>query len=166
MTGDHRGATRRPEDTGGGRGPGGGHPPARRERPPTRPPAYPAIVSGGRPTHGELAGVIVLESPAPRIAGDLGHAGTFGFPVRYGVPRGFAFADLVTGDPSNLGLVIDTIHELEAAGVRFVVADCGFFSVFHREISRRRLGTLPLQQPDAAAAARAHAPGGRAGAEC
>ena len=79
--------------------------------------------------------MIVLESPAPRIAGDLGHAGTFGFPVRYGVPRGFPFADLVAGDPSHLGLVMDTIHGLEAAGVRFVVADCGFFSVFHREIS-------------------------------
>ena len=93
------------------------------------------VLSGGRPTHGELAGVLVLESPAPRVPGDLGHAGTFGFPVRYGVPRGFPFADLVAGDPSRLGLVIETIRELVGAGVRFVVADCGFFSVFHREIS-------------------------------
>ena len=94
------------------------------------------LVKGGFSTYGQVAGIIVLESPVPRIPGDLGHAATFDFPVRYGVPEGFPFSDLIAGNPARLDSVIKTAQALERSGVRFVACDCGFFSVFHGEISR------------------------------
>jgi len=91
-------------------------------------------VSGGFSTYGQIGGIIVLESPVPRIPGDLGHASTFDFPIRFAVPKDFPFIDLVRGDASRLDRAIDAARELENAGVSFVAADCGLFSIFHREI--------------------------------
>lgn len=93
------------------------------------------LVTGGFSTYGEVAGIIVLESPVPRIPGDPGHAATFGFPVRYGIPAGFPFMDLVRGDRARLESVIQTAWALQESGVRFVACDCGLFSIFHEEIS-------------------------------
>ncbi|HEX3032758.1 MAG TPA: aspartate/glutamate racemase family protein [Bacillota bacterium] len=93
------------------------------------------IVKGGYISYGQLAGILMLDSTGPRVPGDLGHAETFAFPVRYGSAVGFPFTDLIEGKRDNLPLVIAAVQELAQTGVRFVAADCGLFSVFHREIS-------------------------------
>jgi hypothetical protein len=92
-------------------------------------------VTGGFVAYGQIAGILMLDSTIPRIPGDPGHAGTFPFPVRYEVIRDYPFQELIDGDPSHLHLILSAAKELEAAGVSFIAADCGLFSVFQRQIS-------------------------------
>ncbi|TGE31878.1 aspartate/glutamate racemase family protein [Desulfosporosinus sp. Sb-LF] len=92
-------------------------------------------VKGGYPSYGQLAGILMLGSTTPRAPGDLGHALTFDFPVRYGFAPNFPFSDLVLGKSDNLPWVIEAVNDLQNQGSRFVAADCGLFSVFHREIN-------------------------------
>jgi hypothetical protein len=95
----------------------------------------PDFIFGGNTTYGQVAGILMLDSVIPRIPGDPGHAETFGFPVRYGVVRGFPFQDLVDLRTDRVALVVQAALELEREGVNFVAADCGLFSVFQREVS-------------------------------
>jgi len=93
------------------------------------------FVFGGQATYGQVAGILMLDSPVPRVPGDPGHAATFSFPIRYGVVRGFPFEDLVAIRRENIGRVINTAIDLERAGVGFIAADCGLFAPFQREIA-------------------------------
>ncbi len=101
-------------------------------------PATPAAaghVTGGRPYYGAVAGVLVFDSTTPRVPGDPGHAATFSFPVVHEVVRGFTFNDLQTYDPVTLTPVLDAVLRLQDKGVHFIIADCGLFSLYQREIS-------------------------------
>ncbi len=71
----------------------------------------------------------------PRVPGDPGHAATFPFPVVYEVVHGFTFNDLQTYDPVTLTPVLDAVLRLQDKGVHFIIADCGLFSLYQREIS-------------------------------
>lgn len=92
-------------------------------------------VRGGRATYGAVAGILMLDSASPRIPGDPGHAGTFPFPVRYAVARGVSVDDLVTFDAERVAPAVDAARELEAAGVRFVAADCGLFGLYQEHLA-------------------------------
>ncbi|MDP4128318.1 MAG: aspartate/glutamate racemase family protein [Bacillota bacterium] len=92
-------------------------------------------VKGGYNSYGQLAGILMLGSTTPRAPGDLGHALTFDFPVRYGFAPNFPFADLIDGKKENLHFVIEAVKDLKNQGSRFVAADCGLFSVFHQEVN-------------------------------
>lgn len=85
--------------------------------------------------HGFVAGIVMLDSDTPRIPGDPGHAGTFGFPVCYATARGFGVEDMLEYRPERLGPVIAAVRELEQAGVGFVAADCGLFSIYQRDLA-------------------------------
>jgi len=95
------------------------------------------IVQGGKTTYGNVAGILMTESTIPRIPGDPGHAETFDFPVRYAVIRDFPFEDLIDIRRDHLERVIEAALALQREGVHFIVADCGLFSVFQREIADR-----------------------------
>ncbi len=95
------------------------------------------IVHGGTATYGQLAGILMTDSRAPRIPGDPGHAETFPFPVRYAVLKGFPFEDLIDIRRDHLDRVVEAALSLQREGVRFVVADCGLFTPFQREIANR-----------------------------
>ena len=92
-------------------------------------------VKGGYTSYGQLAGILMLGSTTPRAPGDLGHALTFDFPVRYGSAPNFPFSDLVQGKSDNLHYVIEAVNDLKNQGSRFVAADCGLFSAFHQDIN-------------------------------
>lgn len=93
------------------------------------------MVTGGHPTYGEIAGILMMESTAPRLPGDPGHAATFDFPVRYAVLKGYPFDEMITGATDHLDIILDGARELEAAGVKFVAGDCGLFSIFQERIA-------------------------------
>lgn len=93
------------------------------------------FIFGGSNTYGQVAGILMMDSTIPRLPGDPGHAATLPFPVRYGIVRGFPFEDLVEIRRENIGRVINAAIDLEREGVNFVVADCGLFAPFQRDIA-------------------------------
>ena len=91
---------------------------------------------GGRNLGGYAIGILVLDTVIPRIPGDIGHAGTFDFPVLYRKVPG-AFPDRVVrkADPTLLQPFIEGAKELEGAGVGAITTSCGFLAMFQRELS-------------------------------
>ncbi len=92
-------------------------------------------VKGGMTAYGQIVGILMSDTKIPRIPGDPGYAGTFSFPVRYGVIKDFPFSDLIDGKRDHLENVLSTAVALQEEGVRFIAADCGLFSLFQREIA-------------------------------
>ncbi len=81
-------------------------------------------------------GVLMLETRFPRVRGDIGHAGTFSFPVRYRTVRGASPRRVVLErDPTLLAPFIDAARELERAGVAAVTTSCGFLALFQCEMA-------------------------------
>ena len=91
---------------------------------------------GGRNTYGHAIGILVLDTVFPRIPGDIGHAGTFPFPVLYHRVRHASPARVVReGDPSLLDSFLDGARALEAAGVLAITTSCGFLAMFQRQLA-------------------------------
>lgn len=95
------------------------------------------IISGGRTVYGQALGVLMLDTVFPRLAGDIGNALTWPFPVQYKIVRG-ARADRIMGespDPALLEPFILAAKELESEGVRAIATSCGFLAAFQRELA-------------------------------
>ena len=94
------------------------------------------IAKGGKAVYGAEIGILMLEARFPRIPGDMGHAGSWPFPVRYKVVRG-ASPDLVVrqGAPGLLDAFIAAGQELVADGCDGITTNCGFLAVFQAELS-------------------------------
>ena len=93
-------------------------------------------VLGGRNTYGHAIGILVLDTVFPRIPGDIGHAGTFPFPVLYHRVRHASPARVVReGDPALLDRFIDGARALQGAGVRAITTSCGFLAMFQRQLA-------------------------------
>lgn len=93
-------------------------------------------VRGGRNVYGYSIGVLMLDTVFPRIPGDIGHAGTFPFPVLYHrVRQAFPSRVIREADPALLDGFIEGARALEAAGVLAVTTSCGFLSMFQRQLA-------------------------------
>lgn len=91
---------------------------------------------GGKAIYGASVGILMLEARFPRIPGDMGNALSWDFPVHYKIVRG-ASPDRVVRKGAE-GLLPDFIaaaQELVADGVDGITTNCGFLSVFQRDIS-------------------------------
>ena len=95
------------------------------------------IVEGGKTVYGARLGILMLETRFPRIPGDMGHAGTWPFPVRYRVVRG-ASPDRVVRRMAEglLGDFMSAGRELVAEGVDGITTNCGFLSIFQKELAK------------------------------
>jgi Asp/Glu/hydantoin racemase len=93
-------------------------------------------VRGGFNQYGFTVGILMLDTRFPRILGDMGHAATFSFPVRYHRVPGAA-PDLVVrrGAAALLPAFIDGARALEREGVGAITTNCGFLAKFQREMS-------------------------------
>jgi Asp/Glu/hydantoin racemase len=94
------------------------------------------IAAGGKAIYGAPLGILMLEAKFPRIPGDMGNAGTWPFPVLYRVVRGASPERVVLN--SAAGLLDDFLSaaaDLVADGVEAITTNCGFLSVFQREIA-------------------------------
>ncbi len=91
---------------------------------------------GGKPIYGAAIGILMLEARFPRIAGDMGNATTWDFPVLYKVVRG-ASPDLVVrrGAAGMTDAFVAAAKELVALGARGITTNCGFLSILQRELA-------------------------------
>jgi Asp/Glu/hydantoin racemase len=99
-------------------------------------PSAPRIARGGKAIYGAPLGILMLEARFPRIPGDMGNAGTWPFPVLYRVVRG-ASPDRVVLQGAR-GLLPDFVaaaQDLVAQGAEAITTNCGFLSLFQREIA-------------------------------
>jgi Asp/Glu/hydantoin racemase len=93
-------------------------------------------LKGGYLFYGKPIGIILGSMRFPRPVGDIGHAETFPFPVRYISVEGAMFQRLVTeGDPALIEPYIEAARTLEAEGVRAITTSCGFLALFQRELA-------------------------------
>ena len=91
---------------------------------------------GGRNLYGHAIGILVLDTVFPRIPGDIGHAGTFPFPVLYHKVRNASPARVVReGDPALLEGFVAGARTLEASGVLAITTSCGFLALFQRQLA-------------------------------
>jgi hypothetical protein len=91
---------------------------------------------GGRSIYGAPLGILMLEARFPRIPGDMGHAGTWPFPVLYRVVRGASPERVVL--QRARGLLPDFVaaaQELVDLGAEAITTNCGFLSLFQRELA-------------------------------
>ena len=93
-------------------------------------------VQGGKALYGASVGLLMLEARFPRIPGDMGNAGTWDFPVHYKIVRD-ASPDRVVrkGAPGLLDNFIDAARELVADGVDGITTNCGFLSIFQKDLA-------------------------------
>lgn len=93
-------------------------------------------VRGGFNQYGFTVGILMLDTRFPRIVGDMGHAATFDFPVRYHRVTG-ADPDLVVrrGAEGLLPAFVQGARELERQGVGAVTTNCGFLVKYQRELA-------------------------------
>lgn len=90
---------------------------------------------GGKAIYGARIGILMLDARFPRIPGDMGHAGSWPFPVHYKIVRG-ASPDLVVrqGAPGLLPHFIEAARELVADGVDGITTNCGFLSLMQADL--------------------------------
>jgi hypothetical protein len=94
------------------------------------------IAKGGKALYGAPLGILMLEARFPRIAGDMGNAETWPFPVLYRVVRGARPERVVLN--SAAGLLpdfLDAAAELVRDGAEAITTNCGFLSLFQAEIA-------------------------------
>ena len=93
-------------------------------------------VTGGRTVYGASVGILMLEARFPRVHGDMGHAGTWPFPVHYRVVRGASPERVVRGKATGLlDLFIDAARDLVAHGADGITTNCGFLSLYQAELA-------------------------------
>jgi Asp/Glu/Hydantoin racemase len=80
-------------------------------------------------------GILMLDTRFPRPLGDVGHAGSFSFPVCYRVVRGADPAAAVRGtDPALIAPFVLAGLELVREGAVALATSCGFLARWQREL--------------------------------
>jgi Asp/Glu/Hydantoin racemase len=94
------------------------------------------IARGGKALYGAPLGILMLEAKFPRIPGDMGNATTWPFPVLYRVVEGASPEKVVLkGAAGLLPDFIAAAKELVRHGAEAITTNCGFLSLFQREIA-------------------------------
>lgn len=97
----------------------------------------PATLSArGQIANGYTIGMLCAQWNIPFVPGDLNHAATFDFPMRYVEVDGLIGADILRGDGETFtDLVVTAAQRLESEGVRAITANCGFMAVFQEAVA-------------------------------
>jgi hypothetical protein len=120
------------------------------------------VAHGGKAVYGARLGILMLEARFPRIPGDMGHAGTWPFPVLYKVVKGASPQRVVAENAEGLlPSFVEAAKELEALGADGITTNCGFLSPIKSSWRRDRAGGDV--EPDAGADDPEHATGRKAG---
>ncbi|WP_209599435.1 aspartate/glutamate racemase family protein [Ruegeria sp. HKCCSP351] len=95
------------------------------------------IAQGGKSIYGASVGILMLDARFPRIPGDMGNAQTWPFPVHYRIVRD-ASPDRVVRRKAEgmLDMFIDAAQELVKDGVDGITTNCGFLSLFQKELAQ------------------------------
>ena len=123
------------------------------------------VARGGKAIYGARLGILMLEARFPRIPGDMGNATTWPFPVLYKVVRGASPDRVVRREAEGLLEDFkDAAADLVAQGADGITTNCGFLSLYQRELAahvRVPVATSSLMQ--VAMVERLLPPGRRAG---
>lgn len=94
------------------------------------------LAHGHRNLYGVRVGILMLKTTFPRIAGDVGNAETWPFPVQYKVVEGTSAESIVRRlDPQRfLQPFVDGARELEAMGVGCITTGCGFLILLQGQL--------------------------------
>src|SRR5436190_304262 len=94
------------------------------------------VARGGKAVYGAPLGILMLDARFPRIPGDMGNAETWPFPVLYRVVRGATPERVVLeGARGLLPDFLEAAAELVALGAEAITTNCGFLSLFQRELA-------------------------------
>ncbi|MCC1494815.1 aspartate/glutamate racemase family protein [Cognatishimia sp. F0-27] len=94
------------------------------------------IAQGGKSIYGASVGILMLDARFPRIPGDMGHAGSWPFPVLYRIVRGASPERVVRqGAEGLLDAFISEAQALVADGADGITTNCGFLSLFQAELA-------------------------------
>lgn len=87
--------------------------------------------------YGMGLGIIILDDVYPGFPGDVRNASAYPFPVQYEIADGVDIKKLVRGENKEALLepVLTAARKLERMGCRAIVAECGYFAWFQREIA-------------------------------
>lgn len=87
--------------------------------------------------YGMGLGVILVDDVYPAFPGDVRNASGYPFPLQYDVAEGVDIYDLVRADDKShlLEPILASARRLERIGCRAIVAECGYFAWFQREIA-------------------------------
>ncbi|MGK2907308.1 MAG: aspartate/glutamate racemase family protein [Desulfuromonadales bacterium] len=87
-------------------------------------------------SYGEAIGILLLDSGAPFIQGDVGNATTYDFPVRFKRIDGLTVKHILAHDKSFVEKMIEGASELEREGVKAITGDCGFMAIYQNEVKQ------------------------------
>ena len=94
------------------------------------------IAQGGKTIYGAALGILMLEARFPRIPGDMGHAGTWPFPVLYKVVRGASPERVVRQRADGLlDAFLAAADELIRDGADGITTNCGFLALFQHQLA-------------------------------
>jgi Asp/Glu/hydantoin racemase len=94
------------------------------------------IMRGGQAVYGAAMGILMLDARFARVPGDMGNATTWPFPVHYRVVRGASPERVVMNAAAGLlQPFLDAADDLVAMGARAITTNCGFLSLFQRELA-------------------------------
>jgi hypothetical protein len=114
------------------------------------------IARGGKAVYGARLGILMLDARFPRIPGDMGNARTWPFPVLYRVVRGADPERVVRGGARGLlDAFLEAGRELVELGADGLTTNCGFLSLYQRELAAHvgvPVATSSLMQARAIAA--------------
>jgi len=88
----------------------------------------------GQTSYGEAVGILLLDSHAPFIHGDVGNARSYGYPVRFKRIDGLTVERIFAHDMTFVDRMIEGARELEREGVRAITGDCGFMAIYQSAV--------------------------------
>jgi hypothetical protein len=91
----------------------------------------------GQAAYGYPIGIICAQWHIPFIPGDVNHAGSFDYPVRY-LPVDVPGADILRGAAArerHAETIVAAARRLESEGVRAITSNCGFFGLWQQTVA-------------------------------
>lgn len=91
----------------------------------------------GQTAYGYPVGIICAQWHIPFIPGDVNHAASFDYPVRY-LPVDVPGADILRGTADRdayTAAIVDAARTLESEGVRAITSNCGFFGLWQHAVA-------------------------------
>jgi hypothetical protein len=89
----------------------------------------------GQVSYGEAVGILLLDSSAPFIPGDVANATTYKFPVRFQKVSGFTVKKAIWKDPDVFDDLLDAAKKLECQGVRAITGNCGYMAIHQKKLA-------------------------------
>lgn len=95
------------------------------------------IARHGHSCYGMGLGIIILDEVYPGFPGDVRNASAYDFPIQYEIAEGVDIDKLVREENKQpyLQPVVRAAQKLERMGCRAIAAECGYFSLFQKEIA-------------------------------